>query len=256
MRPISALIVDDEEYSRASIRALLSTEPRWRVLGECEHGAALRSAIARNVPDVVFLDIRLPGYDGIVLARLLRELKPRPLVIFTTAFDRYAVDAFEVQAFDYLLKPFDDARFRTALRRTEEALSPANLGEDATNPRHAADTASVADGYIRRLVIRSIGRIQFVDVAHIDWLEGSGNYVEIHAGKERTLHRERLHVLEAQLDPAQFIRIHRSIIVNRSAVAEIRPIAAGDCRVLTRNGERLRLSRTYRSALASLERGS
>ncbi|MGQ0648738.1 MAG: LytR/AlgR family response regulator transcription factor [Gemmatimonadaceae bacterium] len=240
MNPISALIVDDEEHSRASVRMLLGTQPRWRILGECEHGAARRSALARAVPDVVLRDIRLPDHDGIALARLLLELKPRPLVVFTTAYEWYAVDAFEVQAFDYLLKPFDDARFLTAVRRIEEALP----------------LASGATPYVHRLVIRSIGRVQLVDVAGIDWLEASGNYVEVHAGKDRFLHRERLHVLEAQLDPARFVRIHRSIIVNRAAVAEIRPIAGGDYSIVSRSGARLRLSRTYRSALASFERGS
>lgn len=201
----------------------------------------------------MFLDVRMPGHDGITLARLLQQLKPRPIVIFTTAFESYAVDAFDVQAFDYLLKPFDDARFLTALRRIEEALSPA---AESVSTLVAAGTTSPGDAYLRRIVIRSIGRVQLVDVAGIDWLEASGNYVEIHAGKERFLHRERLHVLEAQLDPAQFVRIHRSIIVNRAAAAEIRPISGGDCTVVMRGGARLRMSRTYRPAIESLQRGS
>jgi two-component system LytT family response regulator len=237
---IRAIVVDDEEHSRESVRALLAAQPRWQVVEECESAGALRAAVARAVPDVVFLDIRLPGADGIDLARLLHALDPRPLVVFTTAFEQYAVDAFEVQAVDYLLKPFDDQRFEAALRRVEQALSPGR-------PRIGR--------YRQRLVIRSIGRVQFVDVAQIDWLEASGNYVEIHAGAESFLHRERLRILEAELDPADFVRIHRSIIVNRAAVVEIRPIAAGDCSVLLRDGRRVRLSRTYRVALESLERG-
>jgi two-component system, LytTR family, response regulator len=240
MTPIRALVVDDEEHSRESVRALLGTQPGWHVIGECASAAALRDAVARDVPDVVFLDIRIPGADGIGLARLLRDLSPGPLVVFITAFETYAVEAFEVQAIDYLLKPFDDARFQAALRRVERAVDPGSR--------------QGAGRYRRRLVIRSIGRVQFVDVAHVDWLEASGNYVEIHAGAESFLHRERLHVLEAQLDPADFVRIHRSVIVNRAAVAEIRPIAGGDHAVLLRAGQRLRLSRTYRGALESLAR--
>jgi two-component system, LytTR family, response regulator len=238
---IRALVVDDEEHSRDSVRALLATQPGWQVLGECESADSLRAALSRAVPDVVFLDIRLPGGDGIGLARLLGDLDPRPLVVFTTAFEQYAASAFEVEAVDYLLKPFDDRRFQAALRRVEQALSPAGRGR--------------AWRYRQRLVIRSIGRVQFVDVAQIDWLEASGNYVEIHAGGESFLHRERLRVLEAELDPADFVRIHRSIIVNRAAVVEIRPIAAGDHSVLLRDGRRVRLSRTFRPALESLERG-
>src|SRR5262249_15561810 len=154
--------------------------------------------------------------------------------------EHYAVDAFEVHAIDYLLKPFDDARFQAALRRAEQALS-AHQRSDARYPQ--------------RLAIRSIGRVQFVEVAHIDWLEASGNYGEIHARRESSLHGERMHVLEAQLDPAEFVRIHRSIIVHRAAIAQIRPIAAGDHAVILRGGQRLRLSRTYRAALESLASG-
>jgi len=239
MMPIRALVVDDEVHARDSVRALLDAQPRWHVIGECDSAAALRDALLHAPVDVVVLHVRLPDADGMTVARLLRESAASPLVVFTTAFEQYAVDAFEVQAIDYLLKPFDDARFQAALRRAEQALSANQRGDER---------------YRQRLVIRSIGRVQFVEVAQIDWLEASGNYVEIHAGKESFLHRERMRVLEAQLDPAEFVRIHRSIIVNRAAIAQIRPIAAGDHAVILRGGQRLRLSRTYRSAIESLER--
>lgn len=248
MNTIRALVVDDEEHSRGNVRALLRSQPSWQVVGECDGVAALSEAIARGIPDVVFLDVRMPGADGIVAAEMLRRLDPQPLVVFTTAYEEYAVSAFNVQAIDYLLKPFDDARFHAALRRVEQALR-------TPRPMESGD-ATQSHEYAQRVVIRSIGRVQFVDVSQIDWLEASGNYVEIHAGKESFLHRERLHVLEAQLDPADFVRIHRSIIVNRAAVKEIRPIAGGDCTVLLRDGAQVRLSRTYRSALQFFERGA
>jgi two-component system LytT family response regulator len=238
MTPIRAVVVDDEHHARANVCALLRAEPRWQVVGECADAAALDSALARALPDVVFLDVRLPGTDGVALARLLQDRIPRPLVVFTTAFESYAVSAFEVQAIDYLLKPFDDRRFQAALRRVEQALAAA--------PRSSR--------YLQRVVIRSIGRVQFVEVGQIDWLEASGNYVEIHAGAESFLHRERLRVLEAQLDPAEFLRIHRSIIVNRAAVKELRPLAGGDYSVRLRGGAPVRLSRTYRAALEALAR--
>jgi two-component system, LytTR family, response regulator len=238
MTPIRALVVDDEQHARDNVCALLRAEPRWQVIGECADAGALHRAISAATPDVVFLDIRLPGTNGVALARLLQQLCPRPLVVFTTAFESYAVSAFEVQAIDYLLKPFDDRRFQAALRRVEQALTAA--------PGQAR--------YLQRLVIRSIGRVQFVEVAQIDWLAASGNYVEIHAGKESYLHRERLRVLETQLDPAEFLRIHRSIIVNRAAVKELRPLPGGDYSVRLRGGEPVRLSRTYRAVLDSLAR--
>lgn len=239
MSLLRALVVDDEPLARAGVRALLAAHARWQVIGECTSAPGLRRALEGTVPDVVFLDIRLPGGDGIGLARLLQALEPRPLVVFTTAFEAHAIDAFEVQAIDYLLKPFDDARFRTALARVEQALASRGAGG--------------AGRFLERLVIRSIGRVQFVDAAQIDWLEASGNYVEVHAGTASYLHRERLRVLEAALDPSAFVRIHRSVIVNRRSVVELRPIAGGDHAVLLRGGRELRLSRTFRAALASLD---
>jgi two-component system, LytTR family, response regulator len=238
MTPIRALVVDDEPHARESVLALLRGEPGWQVIGTCDSAPALEHAVATEVPAAVFLDVRLPGADGVSLARMLQELTPRPLVVFTTAFDGYAVSAFELQAIDYLLKPFDDQRFRVALRRVEQALA----------------TARPDDRYLRRVVIRSIGRVQFVEVDQVDWLEASGNYVEIHAGKVSYLHRERLRVLEDQLDPAEFVRIHRSIIVRRAAVTELRPLPGGDYSVVLHGGRPLRMSRTYRASLEILAR--
>lgn len=239
MTEIRALVVDDEPHARENVCALLRREPRWRVIGECANAAALEAALEIHAPNVVFLDIRLPGASGVALARMLRDRTPRPLVVFTTAYETYAVEAFDVEAIDYLLKPFDDQRFAAALRRVE----------------HSLVRAPAASSYVQRLVIRSIGRVQFVDVAQIDWLEASGNYVEIHTGTTSFLHRERLRVLETQLDPALFLRIHRSIIVQRAAVQELRPLPGGDYSVLIRGGAPLRLSRTYRAALESLASG-
>lgn len=236
---IRALVVDDEQPARENVCALLGREPRWQLVGECDSAEAFEAQLEAAAPDVVFLDIRLPGATGIELARMIGARTPRLHVVFTTAFERYAVEAFEVQAIDYLLKPFDDQRFAAALRRVERAVET---------------TAPPASRYLQRLVIRSIGRVQFVDVAQIDWLEASGNYVEVHTGAASFLHRERLRVLEAQLDPAAFLRIHRSIIVHRAAVKELRPLPGGDYSVRLRDGEPLRLSRTYRAALESLSR--
>lgn len=244
MKPIKALLVDDESYSRDNLCSVLRAEPRWHVIGECGDAGGLHRAIACDIPDVAFLDVQLPDGDGVELARALQRLAPRPLIVFTTAFQGYAGSAFEVPAIDYLLKPFDERRIQVALRRVEHALT-------------SGATAGVrrdADRYLQRLVIRSIGRVELVDVALIDWLAASGNYVEVHVGSEMFLHRERLRVLEDQLDPAELVRIHRSIIVQRAAVKELRPLTGGDYRVVLRSGVPLRLSRTYRSALEVLAR--
>jgi two-component system LytT family response regulator len=241
--PVRALVVDDEPHARANVVALLAAEPRWQVIGTCDSAAAVRDAVAAEIPAAVFLDVRLPGDDGVQLARQLQRLTPAPLVVFTTAHDAYAVSAFELQAIDYLLKPFEDQRFRMALRRVEQALASS-----------AARPTDAPDPYLRRVVIRSIGRVQLVDVADIEWLEASGNYIEIHTAAASYLHRERLRVLEDQLDPADFVRIHRSIIVRRGAVVELRPLPGGDYSVVLRNGRPLRMSRTYRPALDSIAR--
>src|SRR5581483_10795078 len=155
MTEIRALVVDDEPHARENVCALLRREPSWRVVGECATAAALDAALAIHAPEVVFLDIRLPGANGVALARVLRDRTPRPRVVFTTAYETYAVEAFDVEAIDYLLKPFDDQRFAQALRRVEHNLA-------------ARVTAPAASAYLQRLVIRSIGRVQFVDVAQID----------------------------------------------------------------------------------------
>lgn len=240
MSAVRAFVVDDEEHSRASALSLLGREQQWQVIAECDSSASLRAALARTIPDVLFLDIRIPGEDGLTLARQLQTLARPPLIVFTTAFEEYAVAAFDVQAVDYLLKPFDDARFRTSLRRVERTM------QSRTN-RVASPSQ-----YAQRLVIRSIGRVQFVNVEQIEWLEASGNYVEIHTARESFLHRERLRVLETQLDPAVFVRIHRSAMVNRASIKEVRPIAGGDYSIVLKCGERLRMSRTYRSTFDPL----
>lgn len=249
------------EHARThdDVRAVMYVGSRCRVLHEGTSTRELRNEITAMVPDAVFLDIRFLGADGIVLAGVLRRLNPRPLVVFTTGFESRAVSTLEVhaevQAMERLLKPLDDRRLQVALRRIERALALAVPeppgGEEPGGNRPGPSTRR---GFMQRLVIRSVGRIQIVEVAQIDWLCASGNYVEIHANQQSLLHRERLHVLEQQLDPAAFVRIHRSTIVRRAAVKELQPLAGGDYRVVLRDGAPLRLSRTYHAAVADLRR--
>lgn len=243
MAEIRVLIVDDEPPARERIRGLLADERDIRILKEVESGLEAVSAIRELSPDLVFLDVQMPGLDGFGVLDAL-EGERLPVIVFVTAYDAYAVRAFEVHALDYLLKPFDRDRFQATLERvrltlgesTEESAEPVAvpLGEGSDRPP------------LRRLLGRREGRLIVLKVAEIDWMESAANYVSLHVGKESYLVRETLQSLEQRLDPDQFIRIHRSTIVNLDRVQEIEPYFHGDYIVKLRDGQRLTLSRTYR----------
>ena len=256
--PIRVLIVDDEPAARARIRRLLGDESNVEIVGECGDGDSAVKAVAELSPDVLFLDIQMPESDGFdVLERL--ERKPHPLVVFVTAYDQYALRAFEVHALDYLLKPFDAERFRAAFarvrerlannERTEERLVRALLDELRAGRGELERLVKGEPRYIERIMVRSQGRITFLRVADLDFLEASGNYVKLHTAKGSHLIRETLSGLEARLDPAQFVRIHRSTIVNLDRVREMQPWFSGDYLVLLHSGAKLKLSRSYREAM-------
>jgi len=242
---IRALIVDDEAPARRRIRRLLAAEPDVTVVGECGDGASAISTIAEARPDLVFLDVQMPERDGF---DVVRTLPPRglPAILFVTAYDRYALKAFEVHAVDYLLKPFTGERFRTALDRARERIA-----RRVRDPALAelARVLRSRPAYLSRLPIRSGGRTVFVDLDAVDWLEAADNYVRLHVQQREYLVRETLAALEAQLDPERFARIHRSAIVRIDGVAEIRPTSHGDAEVVLRNGSRLTASRTWRHRL-------
>lgn len=225
---ISTLIVDDEPWARTTLRLLLSKDPEIAILGECASGEEALAAIASQRPDLVFLDVQMPGLDGFAV---VEELGPhRPAIVFCTAYDQYALKAFDVAAVDYLLKPFDDPRFQRALERAKQSLrsqSPAS----------------------HRLVVRSAGRIAFVNIAEIDWIEAADYCATLHvAGREHVL-RKSLEKLESELSPQGFCRVHRSAIVNLARVQEIRNDSSGGEEILLRDQTRIRLSKSYRDAL-------
>jgi two-component system LytT family response regulator len=253
---IRALLIGMKGLSRQRVRTLLRRRAGWDVAGECDGAAAALTAAARLAPDIVLLDVELADGNGLVLASSLQGLARPPLIVLIADDQSLAVDAFEVQAVGYLVKPIDAARFETTVRRVERLLHAQAPARRAHAARSDGGPPTSAGGPIERLAIRSVGRVQFVEVARIQWVKGAGNYVEIQCDGASFLHRERLHVLERRLDPDRFVRIHRSTIVNRSSIAEIRPISAGDHTVLLRSGVSLRLSRTYRSALAVLARSA
>ena len=237
------LIVDDEPLACERIRTLLAGERGIEIAGECHDGKSAVDAIRRLAPDLVFLDVQMPEMDGFgVLERLNRDRMPA--VIFVTAFDQYAIKAFEVCALDYLLKPFDRERFAKALARARSS------GDLTARLGALLEEWSGRRKYLDRLVIRSGGRVFFLRVEEIDWIESAGNYVRLHCGNEGHLYRETMARMESSLDPARFARIHRSTIVNVERVKELHPLFRGDYTVILRNGRELTLSKGYRGRLA------
>jgi two-component system LytT family response regulator len=229
MNPIRTLVVDDEPLARSNLLVLLRADPEIEVVGECGSGVAAVDEIRRLAPELLFLDVQMPGCDGFEVLESLGGAAP-PAVVFVTAYDRYALKAFEVEALDYLLKPFDDARFRRTLSRAKEQVRRAS-------------------GKTDRIVVRSAGRVSFLRVAEIDWIEAADYYACLHVAGKSHLLRRKMSDLERELDPASFCRIHRSTIVNRDRVRELKLNAAGEYDVVLRDGTRLRMSRRYRDRL-------
>jgi two-component system, LytTR family, response regulator len=249
MTRIRTLIVDDEPIARARVLALLHAEADIEVVRECSNGTEAVSAITETSPDLIFLDVQMPEMDGFEVARTLGPER-MPAVVFVTAFDQYALRAFEIHAADYLLKPFSVQRFRLALSHAREQLGQrqaTTLGRQllALLPEMGRREPTGHD----RLVVKSSGRVYFVRAADIDWCEAAGNYVCLHVGPQSHLVRETMGHLESQLDPHQFLRIHRSTIVNVDRIQELRSSFNGEHIVVLHGGTRLTLSRGYRDAL-------
>jgi two-component system, LytTR family, response regulator len=244
MTKIRTLVVDDEPIARSRVVSLLKHEEDIEVVGEYSSGRQALSAIETLSPDLLFLDIQMPEMDGLDLARTLK-VSGMPAVVFVTAYDEYALRAFEVHALDYLLKPFSAERFRSALGHARAHVSNRRTGV----PSSKADTAADAPAPRARLMIKSSGRIHFVRMADIDWCEASGNYVRVHVGAQEHLVRDTMSHLESELDPVQFVRIHRSTIVNVDRIQEMHSSFNGEYVVLLRDGTRLTLSRGYRDTI-------
>jgi two-component system LytT family response regulator len=248
---IQTLIVDDEPLARQRIRTLLEGDPDIALVGECADGRQAVAALREHKPDLVFLDVQMPLLDGFGVLQSLGE-GPMPVVIFVTAHDRYALKAFEVHALDYLLKPFDRDRFRSALERAKAQVRREQDGH--VNQKLLALLSDVkgARKPLERLVVKSAGRVYFVRIEDIDWIEAAGNYVRLHVGSEDHLLRESMGGLESRLDGARFLRIHRSTIVNVERIKELQPSFHGDYVVILQDGTELTLSRGYRDKLQEL----
>jgi two-component system LytT family response regulator len=253
---IRTLIVDDEPLARRNLRVLLEKDPQIEIVDECRNGREAVKAINSLSPDLIFLDIQMPELDGFdVLARVGPE--QIQAIIFVTAFDQYALKAFEVHALDYLLKPFDDERFAFALRRAKSQIEAREINriskrllallEERESQR--SEDATGDKGYLTRLMIKASGRVVLLKVGEIDFIEADGNYAKLHVGRKAHLLREKMHDLEGRLDPAKFVRIHRSVIVNLDRIKELHPHFNGDYIVVLEDGRQLRLSRTRRENL-------
>jgi two-component system LytT family response regulator len=247
---ITTLVVDDEPLGREAVRVFLKADPEIEVIGECETGRQTVEAIARHNPHLVFLDVQMPDLDGFSVVDAVGP-QQMPLTIFVTAYDKYALRAFDVHAMDYLLKPFDETRFFKALDRAKNHLRKGrwdHLGDKLEELLRERQGSS----YAERFVIKSSGKVVFLKSGEIDWIEAEGNYLRLHVGKDSYLQRGTMNSVQERLDPKRFVRIHRSTIVNVEKVKELRPWPTGEYVVLMHNGKELTLSRGFKEQLPLL----
>ena len=259
-KPIRAMIVDDEPLARRAIRLLLKGDGEIEIVAEAGTGSEAVRLIAQHSPDLLFLDIQMPGMNGFdVLEKI--DTTAIPAIIFVTAFDQYALRAFEVHALDYLLKPFDDARFEKALRQAKMQVEQREINKlsqklfallEDREERQTVEPRAERSKYLTRLMIKSASRIFFLKVEEIDWIGAEDYYVNLHVGSKSHLLRETMNELESKLDPEKFLRIHRSSIVNLDRVKEMHAHFNGDYVVILHDGTELKLSRSRREQLQSI----
>ncbi len=243
---IRALIVDDEEPGRVNLRCALAEHAGWRVLAECASVAAAQTQLAMQEVDVVFLDIQMPGESGLVLAASLAALPNPPLIIFVSAHSSYGVEAFEVHALDYLLKPINDARLADAVTRAAAMLEQRQRAAYGRAVRgYVADTGQ----YLEQLSVKSVGRVDCVRLADVQWIEACGNYVQLHLGPRRMMHRATIGSLAQRLDPAKFMQVHRGAIVRVDQLSSLEVVADGSYRLHLRCGAHVPVSERYVEAL-------
>jgi two-component system, LytTR family, response regulator len=249
---IRALIVDDEPLARQRVRLLLAEEPDVDILGECADGFDAVDQIQATKPDLLFLDVQMPEMDGFeVLRRIPREFLP--VVIFTTAYDQHALRAFEVNALDYLLKPFKPTRFKDAVRRARDLIANKQAGVAARGLLALLGQTPAPAGQLTRLAVKSPGKVTFVELDQIQAIEAAGKYAVVHVGKENHVLRETMTSLEAHLPPQRFLRISRSVIVNLDQIQELQPMFKGENLVVLKNGKTYPTTRPLREIQQKLE---
>ncbi len=246
MNEFRALIVDDEALARVNIRQAIEPFKHWHVVGELHNGKELMTLIDQTNPDVIFLDIQMPGTNGMALAKMLMQVESCPHVVFVTAYDEYAVSAFELCAFDYLLKPFDDERFAQTIHRLEAFLKQP---EEQKVLQQYQQQQLNSINKLENIIIRSIGSIRIIAVDNVFGFYACGNYVEVHHAEGMHLHRVSLTFLETQLAASQFCRVHRSAIVKLSEVKEIKTLDDNSHQLILSNGSEVKISSAYKSRL-------
>ena len=252
---IRTLIVDDEPLARERVKRFLRDERDIEVIGECGNGSDAIKTIHEKEPDLVFLDIQMPEKNGFDVIKSISG-KHLPTIVFITAYDQYALQAFDVHALDYLLKPFNRERFHRAVSRAKEQIDGQKRGELDERLASLISSITPEKKYLERLVVKSVGRVFFLKTQEIDWIEASGNYLKLHVGRDAHMIRETMNAVEAKLDPSQFMRIHRSNIVNVDRIKELHPMFSGDYSVILRDGTELALSRNYRERFLELFEGT
>jgi two-component system LytT family response regulator len=259
MPAIRTIIADDEHLARKKLRLLLGSEPGVQVVAECQDGQQTIGAVRAHKPDLLLIDVRMPDVDGFeVLLQLTAD--EMPVVVFTTAYDQFAVRAFEAHAMDYLLKPFERERLHQSIERARAELLKSHnrdltnriLDLLANNEEPKTNSKQIED----RMVIRAGGKVVFLDLAEVDWIEAAANYVKLNVGKESYLLREGIGRVSERLDPGRFVRIHRSVIVNVSKIKELQPCDSGEYIAVLKNGKELSCSRGYRAELQRLISGN
>ena len=248
---IRAAIVDDEPLARRRIRNLLMEAPDVDVVAECANGKDAIEVLEKSTPQVLFLDIQMPEIDGFDVLQAIGVGRV-PVVIFVTAYDQFALRAFEAHALDYLLKPFDDDRFWAALQRARERIRQQEGGDFDRRLQALLGNVRGDNGYLRRLVVPSGHRSVFIRAEHVDWIEADRNYIRLHVGGRAYLLRENLTRIASALDPAAFCRIHRSTIVNIDRIETVESLLHGEYRVVLHDGTKLTSGRSYRRSLLAI----
>jgi two-component system LytT family response regulator len=257
VKTIRVAIADDEPLARERLTMMLAGRERYSIVAECNDGAEALAALTDHDIDLLFLDVQMPGLDGFQILASLGTAPP-PIVVFVTAFNDYALRAFDVSALDYLLKPFDRKRFEKTLERVEERLATRQQGEISVELREFLGTLSTAApaSHVSRFPVKANGEIYFVRAEDVDWIDAEGNYVALHAAGRRHLVRDTIKSLESRLDPAKFVRVHRSAIINVDRLRKLQPYFHGEYVITLQDGTTLTSSRTYSDRLrALLEQG-
>jgi len=251
MLRIRTLIVDDEQLARERLLSLLEGDPDIEIMGECSSGKEAIAAIKTESPDLVFLDVQMPEGDGFDVLESI-DFHTMPIVVFVTAYDQYAIRAFDVHALDYLLKPFDQTRFEQALVRAKSEVVLRNNTNVNQKLLSMLEHIESHKKELDRILVKSSGKVFFLKFDEIDWVESAGNYVKLHVGSESHLLRETMGEMERKLGNEKFVRIHRTVIVNLDRIKELQPWFNGEYIVILNNGMKLTASRGYKKKLSEV----